>query len=344
MFILRIWAIVFLLFLLMPPLLTGVIIIKGTNEIIEKSVITTQYAYIYILKHHIESFLTTVADDLLFLAQSPPLQAYLALRNQEVSSTTSSESVVLTIPHLEKTKQLRRVLAEEFLLFSRHRTIYDQVRYLDETGQEMVRINVNKAVSKIVADEDLQNKSDRYYFKETMPLSSEEIFVSPLDLNSEKGTLERPLKPIIRYATPVYYNKGRKAGIVVLNVNADQFLHPLGRVRLIDSAGYFLNHPNSNNCWGGPNDLNTGYKFSQEYPQLANQISAQAGVYETDNQIVLLQPINVPQASYHWTLILPQDKNIIPQLITRFHLWLNVLSMSIGLVGLIWLLKFKRFR
>ena len=338
MFSLRTWAIIFLLFLLAPPLLTSFWVITNANKVIAQSIITTQYAHIHILKHYLESFLMTVANDLLFLAQSSPLQTYLELRYQ-MSILTHSEPAIPTT-ELEKKRQS---LAAEFLLFSRHHGIYDQIRYLDETGQEIVRINSNGTVSQIVADKELQNKADRYYFKETMPLSAEEIFVSPLDLNRENGNLERPLKPVIRYATLVYYNKARKAGIVVLNIDANQFLQLLEKVRLVDPAGYFLNHPNPNNRWGGPNDLNTDYKFSTEYPQLATRALEHSGIYETNNQIVLLQQVNVPGASYQWTLVFPQDKNIIPQLLTRFHLFLTVILMVIGLVGLIWLKKFKRF-
>ena len=341
---LRNLAIIFLLFLLVPPLLTSYWLITNDNKFTVQSIITTQYAHIHILKHYLESFLMSVTDELQFLSQSPFLRDYLEWRYRMLTSTPSesvpSESVVLTT-ELEKKRQS---LAAEFLLFSRYHDIYDQIRYLDETGQEIVRINSSGTTSQIVADKKLQNKADRYYFKETMQLSAEEIFVSPLDLNRENDNLERPLKPVIRYAKLVYYNSARKAGIVILNINANYFLKLLQDVRLIDSKGYFLNHPIPYNCWGGPHDLNTGYQFSTEYPQLATRALEASGIYETNNQIVLLQQVKVPQASYHWTLVFPQDKKVIPQLITPFYLVLIIMPMVIGLTGLIWLnLKLQRF-
>lgn len=121
----------------------------------------------------------------------------------------------------------REDLAGEFLTISQSKGIYDQVRYLDVEGQEVIRVNYNDGKQALVPDEDLQNKKGRYYFDDTFNLSRGEVFVSPLDLNIENGEIEQPLKPMIRVGEPVFDRAGNKRGIVLLNYLAGNVLDDL---------------------------------------------------------------------------------------------------------------------
>ena len=58
-------------------------------------------------------------------------------------------------------------VAKDWKEFSIQNPHYDQIRYLDEFGNEVIRINKNGASAEILDPSQLQNKSDRYYFKET---------------------------------------------------------------------------------------------------------------------------------------------------------------------------------
>ena len=68
----------------------------------------------------------------------------------------------------------------------------------------MVRVNLKDSVAVVVAEKDLQNKSQRPYFFNTLKLNRNEVYVSPFDLNIENKKIEIPLKPILRFATPVF--------------------------------------------------------------------------------------------------------------------------------------------
>jgi len=61
-------------------------------------------------------------------------------------------------------------LSNIFLDFCKSSALYDQVRFLDETGIEIVRVNFNGGHPGIVHSEQLQNKSQRYYFADTIKL------------------------------------------------------------------------------------------------------------------------------------------------------------------------------
>ncbi|MCI5137501.1 MAG: hypothetical protein D3922_03595, partial [Candidatus Electrothrix sp. AR1] len=97
----------------------------------------------------------------------------------------------ITHPDQEEPEQLAR----NFTNFSRIKGYYDQIRWIDETGMERVRVDYAPDGPKITPSDLLQNKHERYYVTETLKLSLGEIFISPLDLNIERGQVEYPFKP-----------------------------------------------------------------------------------------------------------------------------------------------------
>ena len=156
---------------------------------------------------------------------------------------------------------------------------YDQIRFLDNTGQERVRVNFDDTI-KIITGTRLMDKSERYYFKEATNLQPGEIYISPLDLNMEYGKIEHPHKPVMRFATLVFVD-GKQAGIVVFNLRADTslFLHKdmRGNAKddyiLVDQDGFYLRHPDKVKEWGMMKLLNKSHhNVRKDYPGVAEQI------------------------------------------------------------------------
>ena len=152
----------------------------------------------------------------------------------------------------------KKDLNEMILSFSKMFGLFDQIRYLDETGMEIVRINFNKSRPKVVPENQLQSKAKRYYFKDTMRLERGEVYVSSFDLNVEKGEIEQPLKPMIRFGTPVFDKKGKKRGVIILNYFGAKLLSNLdqystltsGNLSLLNSQGFWLKGPSPEYEWG----------------------------------------------------------------------------------------------
>jgi hypothetical protein len=142
----------------------------------------------------LNSDLTNVITDLLFLAN------YLETRVFEQSG----------LPQ-------RALIQQFFYTFAREKRLYDRIRLLDPEGREQVRVNFVHGEPQLVSDERLQDKASRYYFREAMGLQPGEIYISPLDLNIEQGVIEQPLKPVMRFAIPLFDDKGRRQAILVLN-------------------------------------------------------------------------------------------------------------------------------
>ena len=148
-------------------------------------------------------------------------------------------------------------IAANWAEFSTHRRIYDQIRFIDADGDEKIRINIGINGVYSVPEKDLQNKKDRHYFTEAIKLSEESVYVSPLDLNIEKGKIEIPYKPMIRLSTPVYDNQGTLQGVIVLNYLADYMLSEFrelaansqGEIILLNAAGYRMSSPDPDKDW-----------------------------------------------------------------------------------------------
>ena len=149
-------------------------------------------------------------------------------------------------------------LEHDWLAFSRSKTIYDKIRWLDRDGRERLRINYTVAGPLAVPAERLQDRSLRYFFRDTMSLGPMEIYVSPFDLNVEGEAIELPHKPTIRLGTPLFDAAGRSQGVLLLNYLGEDMLgrivHTLPEVGrhfwLLNSEGYWLYHPDEAERWG----------------------------------------------------------------------------------------------
>lgn len=150
--------------------------------------------------------------------------ASTVLKNIDSDLIYLSNSELLKNLMKEKSNSNIESLQLSFLHFSDAKGIYDQIRYLDSNGMEIVRVNNNNHNPYIVKSNELQNKKERYYFKDTYNLDSGKIFISPLDLNMEKGKIEEPFKPMLRIGTPVFDRSGNKQGIILINYLAINML------------------------------------------------------------------------------------------------------------------------
>lgn len=269
----------------------------------------------------------------------------------------------------------KEILAREFLAITRTKGIYDQIRYLDKTGMETVRVNRNVDRPYIVPEDELQDKGKRYYFKDTMGISCREVFVSPMDLNIEKGEIERPLKPMIRFGMPACDRQGVKQGVVLFNYLGARLLNNLkemlgeveSRTMLLNKDGFWLLSHDPGEEWGFmfKKDLRFQNRFPDSWEEMQRdkngQMTTGAGIFTFQT----IYPLDEGQASstgdddasslsrkfiearnYYWVLILHVPKQQISlrmqQHISR-GLFQFFLSMML-LFPLTWLFSRERVR
>ena len=160
---------------------------------------------------------------------------------------------------------------------------YDQIRFLDRSGMEAIRVNYKNGTPEAVLGDQLQDKSKRYYFPEAIQLERNRIFVSPFDLNIENGEIERPFKPMIRFAMPVYNARGDIAGIILFNYLGNHLIKTLdaisdstaGNIILLNSGGYWLKGLTPEQEWGFMFPHLKNERFALKHPAAWNEINRQ---------------------------------------------------------------------
>lgn len=264
---------------LLPLIGTGLYGNWITSRILQDSAIQNAENETAQQVQHVEGLLYTARQDVRFLSR---LSSMRQLVNAPAADCVS--------------------VAEDFAAFARAREIYDQIRYIAADGSEIVRVNSVGDDASIVPPEGLQNKAERYYFREGMKLAPGEIFVSAIDLNREHGTIEVPHKPVLRYATPIFDADGNRQGVIVTNILADKLFDFLnvdrirhGAVFLVNSDGYFLAHPDKSLLFGSPADLDTGIRLHDVFPDnetlVAEVLSGRSGQLITGGHILVYTPI-----------------------------------------------------
>ncbi len=90
-----------------------------------------------------------------------------------------------------------------------------QVRFIDIKGDEKIRIDKDTKTRNpvIIAPNKLQNKKNRYYFKEIINTPEDTFWFSDIDLNIERGKVQVPFQPTLRIAKKVVKD-GENLGII----------------------------------------------------------------------------------------------------------------------------------
>lgn len=182
---------------------------------------------------------------------------------------------------------------------------YDQIRLIRLDGQELIRVNLAGGRCVDVPQSELQNKVDRYYFKEAVKLPAGKVFISPLDLNVEQGKVEEPYKPTIRFAAPVTDSQGKVRAVLVLNYlakgllgqafsdTADDFRNHQFNF-LLNGQGYYLRNEQSPNREFGFMFGRDQERFGKDRPDVWQAIQEGKTRFQTDEGLYLIRPLSVP--------------------------------------------------
>ncbi|MCW8935636.1 MAG: ATP-binding protein [Gammaproteobacteria bacterium] len=212
-----------------------------------------------------------------------------------------TESISTDLRYLVSSPNLQRVLSSDvsegaldnlagnWSAFAHSKQYFDQLRWIDEKGLERLRVNYRDGQASRTEQASLQDKSQRYYFKSSMQMQSGEIYTSRFDLNIENDVIEKPFKPVIRFASPVFDSTGQRRGVIVLNYLGENILGDLRRsgeqrgVWMLNTQGDWLLAERSEDEWGFMFG-NTAVRFSVRYPGVWQKIKQQShGFIRDDN-------------------------------------------------------------
>ncbi len=259
-----VYSVIFFVIISCIYLAISVFLQINTNKVEKVALIENEERLVNVEKYILSKTINELKSDLLFITDSYNIQ--------------ENES--------EK-------LGKEWIAFADRKMIYDQIRFIDLNGDETIRINYDLNGSTAVEEGDLQNKKDRTYFTETLPLQKNQVYISRLDLNVENGQIEESIKPMIRLSTPVFNDKNERQGIIVLNYYAQYLLDDFrnlastaeGDIFLLDSNSYWIvNKTDKNKEWAFMYEDKQALSFKNQYAaewQVMNE--SERGRIKTEN-------------------------------------------------------------
>ncbi len=207
--------------------------------------IIASYDYSYELKkaeedfyhrfsHEVDTFQKTISSTLVDTSED----LYILLHSNEFD------------PYIEDQSEINRKNLEAlFERYIKNKFDFLQLRFIDKNGNEVIRVDKRGNDVLAIPKNKLQYKGDRYYFKESIGIKKDYIYLSNIDLNIENDSLTLPYLPVIRFATPIYNNE-ELLGIFIINIEAEfllknfdevfnQFKPPV-KVSLLDNDGFHI--------------------------------------------------------------------------------------------------------
>jgi PAS domain S-box-containing protein len=155
---------------------------------------------------------------------------------------------------------------------------YAQFRFIGiaDGGRELVRVDRfgPGGAARVVPDAQLQQAGDRAYFKKTIKLAADQIYVSPVDVVQKAGAFAARRVPTLRVAAPIFAPDGKPFGVVAIDVDMRRAFdrirtpaRPGERIYLVDAQGDYLVDPDRAHQFAGDRDVQG--KWQTDFPYFA---------------------------------------------------------------------------
>jgi len=269
-----------------------------------------------------ETFLEQFSTDILALSNAPPVQSIIRARGADGIDPNSGQSYESGVD------RLRQIFAST----ASSKQFYRSLLYLNENGDEIVRVHYQDGKVTIISDDarlglgdlwPLQSRADAEYFVKARALEPGQVYVSPLSLIRRVDEVDLPHVPVIHFSTPIYDSARRFRGVIASTVYAASFLDRLdadeGQVYLANQDGFYLAHPDPSRTFGF--DLGASYNVKADLPNAYESLirsgdNTQA-ILDTDrSEVVALRKVQFDprQTERYWILVrtLPQEAVLGP--------------------------------
>ncbi len=195
------------------------------------------------IKGKASNFLESIESDLRVVRHSATLERFIRKKEDFPWSEHAAEV---------------QYISNELLAFARTKGIYYQFRVVDESGDELLRVECMNAADsdkayRIVTANELRRTREAFYRLLTDSLARDQIAFAPAELVNQ--TNERI--PVISFAMPLVGTKQRH-GILIANVFGKNLLQVMegkrhfeigGKVALVAGDGHYLYHSEKKRDW-----------------------------------------------------------------------------------------------
>lgn len=176
--------------------------------------------------------------------QEKVLEAYVTRMDNKITAMNESE----VLNHYLKTKENETQVVDFFKIIMKSNPDILQMKLLNFTGKEMIRVNAKANMLEVVSKENLQNKIIQDYCKEVKALQIGEIWHSNFDINKEEGEISRPILFIVRFVLRT------SQGFLSIVVNSQSVLEQMqilqmNNIFIIDKEGNFILHKDPKYNW-----------------------------------------------------------------------------------------------
>lgn len=244
---------------------------------------------------------------------------YDSLRSQFISVTELLSHSRSLFDYANNPSASNKVVVEEMwrsVLKNQH--WYSQLRFLDTSGVEKIRLNHSQLDSISTVATVLQDKSQRDYFAYAQTLENEQIGSWGIDLEMENGAHVQPYTPALRVMTPVS-SQGERLGYLLLNVDVWYLASRLNyspdqdfRPTLINPDGFYLANEDSNYLFGHILPERQEYNIANHYPVAWQEMTTsdtESGYVVEKGGIVAYKKMHfMPNTSLYLTVILDQKR------------------------------------
>ena len=237
--------------------------------------------------------------------------------------------------------------------FEESGTYYHSIQILDAVGNELKRITFLDGTATTAQASTQENFSDRDFFQATLRTARDEVYISDVKLLRENGDLVQPIRPIIRFGTPIIDFRSEQAqGALVSTIYADKlFADHLNRrpddrktmksdkadVYLANSSGQYLVHPDGSCTFcfeRGTAPMSIRRDFTWATDKLNESESGSfVDIDQESGHVFALKKIayDSSNASRHWILMKSMPKDLV--LAEIQHLWrFNMILMVVVVV------------
>lgn len=214
-----------------------------------------------------------------------------------------------------------------------------QLRYLDSSGMEQLRINRTPGGLEWVSSGNLQDKSDYYYFKQALSIAPSDIYVSDLDLNVEYNVVETPWRLVARIGIKVFHEM-RFSGILLVNIDGNYILSKIlpfagnvpDRAFLMNSHGKYIGFDGSTFSVNEPEALNRKLGISKNTIVEAKPKTP----LRTDSGYLSVMPVSfyrLEDGNIWRVMLYVSDNEILSPLYGAMKIFLTALAGILGLAA-----------